>query len=225
MYTRRLLLCLFSLAAGLLACGCGGSTATNTGATDGLNDFVSGGQAVNAWLQFTPADAALTGESTDSAHQNWIDVTSVDWKLIREFKESAQAGTTDIFTGVAEVGPIDLTKGIDSSSTGLMVKAAGAGTIGSQARIAIRPTNASVDSMQILLDRPIVAGWSQTIESGNIVEKVSLWYYKVQLAYRKVSGSTVGTWQVSGWDRVANKPWVTPAPTTRGLTGLVGPLW
>ena len=67
---------------------------------------------------------SILGDSQITGFENWISCTQISWDLTREFKESAKAGTKDVFTGVADVKPITLNKTFDCASPDLMQYAA-----------------------------------------------------------------------------------------------------
>ncbi|MCC7494001.1 MAG: type VI secretion system tube protein Hcp [Fimbriimonadaceae bacterium] len=213
------------------ACG-GGSASGGSGQQSGLNDFIGSAAQTAAFLQFRNTAGGdgvePKGESLDVTHKDWIELVSVNWSLVREFAESAKSGSQDLFTGVTEVGPIQLVKNIDKSSPKLMQSAVGGGAINgptSFAAITIRPANGEHDVLRFLLQAPLVASWKQSVDvDGGGIEELSLWFYRVQLAYRTVSGTTPGQWQYGSWDRVQNRPW-SNAPTEAARAWLFGTGW
>jgi type VI secretion system secreted protein Hcp len=170
----------------------------------------------------------IDGDSMITGYEKWIACESISWSLTREFTESAKAGTGDLFTGVSEIGPIEVSKSFDCASAMLMKLGAGGGVVGGsegKARIHLLMTGAGGAAvsdkpgencyLQFTLYKPLITSWSISGDAdARPTETLSLWYYKVHLIYRQFDGKS---WTVNppggeGWDRQAHKAWV-PKPT------------
>ena len=100
---------------------------------------------------------SIKGDSQITGFENWISCTQISWDLTREFKESAKAGTKDVFTGVADVKPITLNKTFDCASPDLMQYACGGGKICDTATIKLLASGGGYGGCQQerLLDVPL----------------------------------------------------------------------
>ncbi len=156
----------------------------------------------------------IKGDSQITGFEKWISCTQISWDLTREFKESAKAGTKDVFTGVADVKPITLNKTFDCASPDLMQYACGGGKICDKATIVLLASGGDMEDaaksvyLTFELDTPLLASWNISGgEDERPAETLSLWYYKVQLTYRQWDGSNYTDYGPRGWDRVGNKKW------------------
>jgi len=156
----------------------------------------------------------IKGDCAIAGFEDWISCTSIDWALNREMKESAKAGTKDVFTGVAEIPPIEIGKSFDCSSIELMKFACGGGKICDTAEIVLLTTGEDMSTaannwyLKFKLDSPILAKWSISgSEDERPNEKISIWYYKVQLTYRAFDGKAFKDKGTRGWDRIGHKAW------------------
>jgi type VI secretion system secreted protein Hcp len=167
---------------------------------------------------------AIPGDSLIEGYTNWISCTSISWSLTREFTDSAKAGTGDLYTGVSEIGPIEINKSFDCSSPLMMKLSAGGGVVGdgsddkAQIHILMSGSGGAKVSekprdncyLQFTLLKPIIASWSISgDEDARPTETVSIWYYKVHLIYRQFDGTA---WNENpkggaGWDRQGHKAW------------------
>ena len=157
---------------------------------------------------------SIKGDCVIKGFEDWISCTSIDWALNREFKESSKAGSKDLFTGVAEIPPIEIAKSFDKASVNLMKFACGGGVLCPSGEILLLTTGEDMDNaknnwyLRFKLDSPIVAKWSISgAEDERPNEKISLWYYKIQLTYRSFDGKTFHEEGTRGWDRIGSKAW------------------
>ena len=157
----------------------------------------------------------INGDSQITGFEKWISCTQISWDLAREFKESAKAGTKDIFTGVADIKPISLNKSFDCSSADLMKYACGGGKICDKAEIVLIASGADMADaaknvyLKFTLDSPLIASWNISGgEDERPGETVTLWYYKIALQYYSFDGkSYIKSGSPRGWDRQGNKEW------------------
>ena len=138
----------------------------------------------------------------------------MSWSLTREFSESSKAGTKDLFTGVAEIPPIELGKTFDCASIHLMQAACGGGRVGDKAEIHCLQTGVDVtkpkDSLYLkfVLDNPVIASWNISgDEDARPTETITLWYWKISLEYFSFDGKSNVSKGKRGWDRTTNKAW------------------
>jgi type VI protein secretion system component Hcp len=156
----------------------------------------------------------IKGDSQITGFTNWISCTQISWDLTREFKESAKAGTKDVFTGVADVKPITLNKTFDCASPDLMQYACGGGKICDTATISLIASGTDMADasknvyLTFKLDSPMIAAWNISGgEDERPAETLSLWYYKVCLTYWQFDGTKKTEWGPRGWDRIGAKKW------------------
>ena len=159
------------------------------------------------------ATEMILGDCQIKDYEGWIAAMNFSWDVNREFKESAKAGTSDIFTGISTLGPLVITKSLDKSSPYLNFGGSGGGQIGESLKLVLLTNSGStaepVKMMVYTLDKPIVASVSISgDEDGRPVETVSFIYNKIMWEYYiyKADG-TLDKIIKMGWDRVANKSW------------------
>lgn len=156
----------------------------------------------------------ITGDSTIDDYTGYIACTSMSWSLTRELSESAKSGTKDLFTGVAEIPPIELGKTFDMASVYLMQSACGGGRVGATAEIHCLMTGVDItkpkDSLYLkfVLDNPVIASWNISgDEDARPTETITLWYWKICLEYFSFDGKAIVSKGKKGWDRTTNKAW------------------
>ena len=158
--------------------------------------------------------SGIKGDSQVEGYENWIACTSISWALTREFAESAKGGTKDVFTGVAEIPPIEVGKTFDCASIDLMKYAAGGGKVCSTAKIHCLISGASETKpkdnvyLEFILDNPIISSWNISgDEDARPTETINIWYYKISLKYWQFDGTNRKPIDPKGWSRVDHKPW------------------
>lgn len=156
----------------------------------------------------------IKGDSQIEGFKDWISCTQISWDLAREFKESAKAGTKDIFTGVADIKPITLNKSFDLASPDLMKFACGGGMICPKAEIVLIASGADMAKakdnvyLKFTLESPLIASWNISGgEDERPAETITLWYYKISLVYSVFNGTAYVPGSPRGWDRQGNKEW------------------
>lgn len=156
----------------------------------------------------------IDGDSTVTGYEKYIACTSMSWSLTREFSESAKAGTKDVYTGVAEIPPIELGKTFDCASIYLMQAACGGGAVGDKAEIHCLQSGADMTDpkkslyLKFVLENPIIASWNISgDEDARPTETITLWYWKICLEYFTFDGTNSKSVGKKGWDRTTNKAW------------------
>lgn len=147
----------------------------------------------------------IKGESSDSKHQGWIEISSVHWGVHQP--RSATASTSGGHTSErAELKDVSFYKLCDTSSPILMQQCAAGKTI---PKIVFEFMRADGDGkpityFQMELKNVIISGIEPSIEPGGTLgEFVSLkyarvtWKYTAQKIAGGAGGSTVGGWDVS----------------------------
>lgn len=156
----------------------------------------------------------LQGDSTDTAHKNQIEASSLSHTIFQPKSSSASSagGHTAERT---EHGEILFTKDIDKSTSKLN-RACSAGTVYPKCVIYAYRALGGVSSTQtsqsrvlyytITLDNVVISSVSTSIGAGELpTETVGLKYSKIQWAYiqHKIDGSQVNTGPAS-WDLAKN---------------------
>jgi len=152
----------------------------------------------------------IQGDCTIPNYEGWITVTSFSQAINRELSESAKAGTTDIFTGVAEFEPLVVTKTLDKSSPYLNL-AASNGQVFDSLRLELIVTSTTpTDPVRIIvytLKKVIVSSITiSSDEDGRPTEQVSFMFQQIVWEYYtyKADGKLDKIIK-TGWDCVARK--------------------
>jgi type VI secretion system secreted protein Hcp len=160
--------------------------------------------AIDVYLQID----TIKGESTDSAHKDWIECKAVNWEVIQP--KSATASTGGGHTAErCEHHDINLTKMADLA-TPLLLQNCSSGKTFPKAKFEfMRADNKGerVKYFEIELVNVLISGVAPTVTEGDILlEKVSLKYSQVKWKYiqQKVTGGTGGN-TAGGWDLATNK--------------------
>jgi type VI secretion system secreted protein Hcp len=160
--------------------------------------------ANDAYLQIE----GIKGESTDSKHQGWIEVTGVSWN-VHQPRASAVSTAGGHTTGRAELSEVSFKKMADLSSPVLQQTCAMGKTI-PKARFEFMRADGNGEPIKyysVELENVMISSVSPASNEGGIIaEKVSLAYSKIKWNYiqQSIKGGTAGNTS-GGWDAAANK--------------------
>lgn len=150
----------------------------------------------------------IKGESKDSNHQGWIEVSSVHWGIHQP--RSATASTSGGHTAErVEMKEVSFEKMADLSSPILMQTCAMGKTIPKVTFEFMRADGAGtpICYFRMELRNVLIGGVEPGIEPGNLLgEHVSLKYAQMVWKYtqQQIAGGSGGS-TVGGWDCAANK--------------------
>ncbi len=163
----------------------------------------------NIFLRMNP----IQGESTDSDHKDWIDVSSVAFDVMQP--NSGSGGTAGVATERAEFGSIKILKKVDSATSGLFIATA-QGRHFNKAEIDFVNDATNVIVFKIILENVIVQSLGSTSTNDGLEEIVSLIYGVITLEYTKINndGSANSIDSVS-WDLEQNNTVVTESEINR----------
>ncbi|GAB3441623.1 type VI secretion system tube protein Hcp [Massilia solisilvae] len=160
--------------------------------------------AIDAYLQID----GIKGESADSAHQGWIELTSALWGVIqpRSVTLSTGGGHT---SERCEHQALTVTKLADLASPILMQHCSMGKTIPKVKLEVMRADGQGnpVRYYEVELENVMISSITQTVHEGSILrDSIGLRYAKVKWKYtqQKVGGGVAGS-TAGGWDLSANK--------------------
>lgn len=160
--------------------------------------------AIDVYLQVD----GIKGESADSAHQGWIELSSAQWGVVQP--RSATASTGGGHTAErCEHQALSLSKLADLASPILMQHCSMGKTI-SRAKLEFMRADGAgkpVRYYQVELENVMIASMTQMVHGGSILhDSISLRFSKIKWAYtqQKIGGGAGGN-TVGGWDLAANK--------------------
>jgi len=161
--------------------------------------------ASDAYLQID----GIKGESADSKHQGWIEVTDVQFGVTQP--RSATASTAGGHTAErAELSEVTFTKVADISSPILFQSCAMGKTI-PKAKIEFMRADGNGEPIkyyEIELENVLIGQVRPDQGPDNMLyETVQLKYSKIKVKYtqQKIGGGTAGN-TAGGWDLAANRP-------------------
>jgi len=160
--------------------------------------------ATDVYLQLD----GIKGESTDFAHQGWIEIESAQWGVMQP--KSATASTAGGHTAErCEHKTIALTKLADLASPMLMQTCSMGKTL-SKAKLEFMRADGDgkpIKYYEVELENIFVATMDQVVHGGTILQdSFSLRFSKVKWKYtqQKIGGGTSGN-TAGGWDLACNK--------------------
>jgi type VI secretion system secreted protein Hcp len=150
----------------------------------------------------------IKGESKDSAHEGWIEITSAHWGVVQP--RSATASTAGGHTAErCEHHAVSLSKLTDVASPILMQTCSMGRTI-PKAKLEFMRADGEgnpVKYYEVELENVIVANMEQLVSEGNILhDSIGLRFSKIRWKYTQqniaggIGGNTAG-----GWDLASNK--------------------
>lgn len=160
--------------------------------------------ALDAYLQID----GIKGESTDSAHQGWIEVSSTHWGVAqpRTNTVSTAGGHT---AGHSDHRTLSFTKLADLASPILMQHCSMGKTI-SKAKLEFMRADGEgkpVKYYQVELENILLSHMDQVMRDGGLlVDEVGFCFSKVKWSYtqQKIGGGAGGT-TAGGWDLATKK--------------------
>jgi type VI secretion system secreted protein Hcp len=163
--------------------------------------------AIDAYLQID----GIKGESADSAHQGWIELTSAHWGVTqpRSTSVSTSGGHTSGHSGHSEHRTLSLSKLADLASPVLMQHCSMGKTI-PKAKLEFMRADGEgkpVKYYQIELENVMLSHMDQLMGDGGIIkDEIGLCFSKVKWTYtqQKIAGGSSGS-TAGGWDLAAKK--------------------
>ncbi len=147
----------------------------------------------------------IDGESTDSKHKDWIDVTSYGWGVENAGAPTSGGGTG---SGKAKFQDLIVVKMLDKSSPKLMLACAGGLHI-KQVQLQVCKPSAPRDLiLEYTLSDVLVKAFEETEPPGGNrpEEQVSLTFGKIEMTYnRQGRGGQPGESIKAGWDITQNR--------------------
>jgi type VI secretion system secreted protein Hcp len=160
--------------------------------------------AIDVYLQID----GIKGESADSTHQGWIELTSAHWGVIQP--RSATASTGGGHTAErCEHRALSVTKLADLASPILMQHCSMGKTI-PKAKLEFMRADGDgkpVKYYQVELENVMIANMEQMVSAGSILhDNIGLRFSKIKWTYthQKIGGGSGGS-TAGGWDLAANK--------------------
>lgn len=160
--------------------------------------------AIDVYLQID----GIKGESQDSAHQGWIEISSAHWGVVQP--RSATASTGGGHTAErCEHHTLSLSKLADLASPILMQTCSMGKTI-PRAKLEFMRADgqgAPVKYYEVELENVIVANMEQLVSEGSILhDSIGLRFSKVKWKYtqQKIGGGIGGN-TAGGWDLASNR--------------------
>jgi type VI secretion system secreted protein Hcp len=160
--------------------------------------------AIDVYLQID----GIKGESADSAHQGWIELTSANWGVTQP--RSATVSTAGGHSAErCDHRTLSITKLADLSSP-ILMQACSMGKTIPKAKLEFMRADgdgARVKYYEVELENVMIASVDQTAHEGTVLhDSIGLRFSKVKWKYtqQKVSGGAGGN-TVGGWDLAANK--------------------
>jgi type VI secretion system secreted protein Hcp len=160
--------------------------------------------AIDAYLQID----GIKGESQDSSHVGWIEITSAQWGVVQP--KSATASTSGGHTAErAELRSIALTKLVDLSSP-LFMQTCSAGKTLPKAKLEFMRADSDgkpVKYYEVELENVLIGSVDQAVHEGGLMhDQISLKFSKVKWKYtqQKISGGAGGN-TAGGWDLASNR--------------------
>lgn len=160
--------------------------------------------AIDAYLQID----GIPGESNDSAHQGWIELTTAHWG-VRQPK-SATASTSGGHTAErCEHRTLSISKLVDLASPMLMQTCSAGRTI-PKAKLEFMRADGQgtpVKYYEVELENVLIGNMEQIITEGSLLhDSVGLKFSRVKWKYtqQKIGGGIAGN-TAGGWDLSANR--------------------
>lgn len=160
--------------------------------------------AIDVYLQID----GIKGESADSTHQGWIEVSSAQWGVVQP-TIAAGSATGGRNTGRSEYHTLSIVKHVDLASPALMQTCSSGKTI-SKAKMEFMRADGDgnrVKYYELELENVLISNMEQMVTEGSILcDRIGLQFAKVKWKYaqQKIGGGMGGN-TAGGWDLSCNK--------------------
>jgi type VI secretion system secreted protein Hcp len=159
--------------------------------------------ANDAYLQIE----GIKGESADSKHKDWIEVSNVDWHIHQP--RALSVSSSGHTSGRAELSEISFKKLADLASP-LLQQTCAAGKTIPKAKFEFMRADGNGEPIRyysVELENVMISSVAPSSGDGGVlVERVALAYSKIKWSYtqQKIAGGSGGNTS-GGWDSAANK--------------------
>ena len=160
--------------------------------------------AIDVYLQIE----GIKGESADSAHQGWIELTSAQWGVLQP--KSATASTGGGHTAErCEHQSVSITKLADLSSP-IFMQTCSSGRTLPKAKLEFMRADSEgnpVKYYEVELENVLIGSVDQAVHEGSILhDTIGLKFSRVRWKYtqQKIGGGVGGN-TAGGWDLATNK--------------------
>lgn len=159
--------------------------------------------AIDVYLQIE----GIKGESADSKHQGWIEVSSAQWGVVQPTiaPGSATGGRT---SGRSEYHTLSIVKQVDLASPALMQTCSSGKTIAKAKMEFMRADGDGnrVKYYELELENVLIANMEQMVTEGSILcDRIGLQFAKVKWKYAQQKIGGMGGNTAGGWDLSCNK--------------------
>lgn len=160
--------------------------------------------AIDAYLQID----GIPGESADSAHQGWIELTTAHWG-VRQPKSATSSTGGGHTAERCEHRTLSISKLVDLASPMLMQTCSAGKTI-PKAKLEFMRADGQgvpVKYYEVELENVLIGNMEQVVTEGNILhDSVGLKFSRVRWKYtqQKIGGGIAGN-TTGGWDLSANR--------------------
>lgn len=153
-------------------------------------------------------DPELKGDSKVEGHDGWITIDSLQWGVGRGVSTSGVG--TDRDTSNPSFSEVTITKSMDIASAQLMLETACGKAMTTATFHFIQTGGKDAKGqhyLEIILDKPILSGYSMSSGGDRPSESVSINYNGIKMQYNQFEeGGTVKEGKPKGYDLMKNAP-------------------
>jgi len=125
----------------------------------------------------------IEGNVTSQGHEKWIDVDSIQWRVVRAISNNSTIKNNNWQTSKTGISEVSITKTMDVSSPLIFSEACGGDSKKTQIHLSTEGSGKTDTYMEYELEDCLVSSYSVSSEGDIPIESISFTFTKMQMKF------------------------------------------